>query len=475
MLDIDPLLKVVAALPQSQHISRETAERWISGTARVDPSRLEWHLRRAGGFGGSDIGALIASSEGRFHVFSSAHEIVRAKLLRAIPDGETDDTRRGSELEPFIRSVFERRMERDGRVFARRDDLKARIQCGPHPDLDWHLSSPDEIYDIDGKICVVDFKAPTTDMLEQYRRYGGYDDYVYQTHHYALGAIGKGIFVDRMMLAMYDYKRNDVEVIEVEKSQQVFDRTIEIGEFYWREHVLKGVVPKHVARPRVEMLAKMPAQVRDAAERFVINKIVASHSSEVADDARKEVESWIAENGPVGEAVLTLGLMEIRASAVMDVDSAVERLADIGLPIHEIEGLRGPSKFDQKNVASFLTDLLNVSRQIVEAYGNDENPESIVARLGELIETAPVESVGAYDPAKIEAALVSCSERPHRFVREKLSSTLPRGKRQDLLDRKEDVGAMMERMMTSLAAPAVSFPHHSEPGEGAENLAHFGF
>lgn len=473
MLSDRDFLSRVEALPQASHIDRSTALKWLRGTLRVDAPRVEWHLRRAGGFGGSDIGALIASYEGRHNVFSSAREIVRSKLLLGIPDGETDDTRRGTELESHIRSVFERRLVRNGHRWARRDDLKNMLQDGPHPRYRWHLSSPDEIYEIDGLLCVVDFKAPTQDVLDSYRKYGGFDNYIYQTHHYAEGAIAKGARIDRLILAMYDYKRNDVEIFDVEMQQAVFERIIEVGEFYWNNHVLQGRVPEHRVRLKADF--DPPPEIIEASNRYVVNKIVSDKASADAADDREIVERWVARQGVLGDRRLTLAeFMDVKGSEVVDTEAAATRLLELGMSPADLEALRAPPKFDSKKIEAAYVNLLEISRDIVAASMSGGGIDEIVARLARALETAPIRERGGFDEEKIRAALVSCSERPERFVTEKLSSALPRGKRQDFLERKEAVAARLSQLTGSLAAPAIRLPGKPEP-EADTDVMRFGF
>src|SRR3546814_10077456 len=77
-------------------------------------------------------------------------------------------------------------------------DLKL-IESAPHPEYPWLRASLDGIYEIDGQIWIVDFKAPSESVLEEYRRTRDFGDYTWQLHHYRKAAEGKGIHVDGLV------------------------------------------------------------------------------------------------------------------------------------------------------------------------------------------------------------------------------------------------------------------------------------
>src|SRR3546814_15867511 len=88
-------------------------------------------------------------------------------------------------------------------------DLKL-IESAPHPEYPWLRASLDGIYEIDGQIWIVDFKAPSESVLEEYRRTRDFGDYTWQLNHYRTAAEGKGIHVARLALALYDYRATEV-------------------------------------------------------------------------------------------------------------------------------------------------------------------------------------------------------------------------------------------------------------------------
>src|SRR3546814_13020044 len=107
------------------------------------------------------------------------------------PSGPTVDTKRGIDREPFIRDRFEDGLSREGIPFRHCDDLQKLIESAPHPEYPWLCASLDGIYEIDGQIWIVDFKAPSESVLEEYRRTRDFGDYTWQLHHYRKAAEGR--------------------------------------------------------------------------------------------------------------------------------------------------------------------------------------------------------------------------------------------------------------------------------------------
>lgn len=463
-MDRADIIKAVARLPQAKHLPVETVNAWIDGVRRVDPDRLEWHLRRASGFGGSDMGALLASIEQRYHVFSSAREIVSGKLLRAIPDGETVDTRRGTELEPFIQKLFERRLDREKRSWSRREDYMDTLQNTQHPTVKWHQSSPDDIVDIDGETWLVDYKAPTQDMLDHYRSALDFTDYECQLHHYRNGATGRGIKIDRMVLCMYDYKSNDVELFEVEFDPELDKRLVEIGDHFWDNYVLKGEVPGYAPR-RVQIQADdAPAAVKDDALTWSWAKAISDAAAAIATAKRASVEAWAHEQGSLGDATMVFAeFMQVKAKDAFDIDAAVSRLQELGCSEAVMDGLRKPSAFSQKGLEASYTNIIAAGKAVLEDLAADaEASAQSLTALAEAIASAAIKKPGVFDADAVAAKLEELGERPDRYRKEVFSSAFPRGKSEDFAAFKEEVRNFLDDTIRSLAPSENNFSRHSE-------------
>src|SRR5690606_20161316 len=96
------LRQLMDKLPQRDAIEASDANQWIDYMANVMPEEATWHMVRAGGVGGSEIGSLVNNYLGRRADHeSSAHDWALGKLLRATPKPAGGVLRRGHEMEPI--------------------------------------------------------------------------------------------------------------------------------------------------------------------------------------------------------------------------------------------------------------------------------------------------------------------------------------------------------------------------------------
>src|SRR3546814_6266959 len=110
----------------------------------------------------------------------SGFEVGEQKLLMCAPSGPTVDTKRGIELEPFIRDRFEDGLSREGIPFRHRDDLQKLIERAPHPEYPGLRAYLDGINEIEDQIWIVDFKGTSEYVIEEYRRTRASGDNNYQ-------------------------------------------------------------------------------------------------------------------------------------------------------------------------------------------------------------------------------------------------------------------------------------------------------
>ena len=83
------LRKIVDLLPQRRHIPDAVAERWIDGVLQLDPERALWHVERAFGIGGSEIGEILLASFKEPPDPNHPEAIWRSKMLRNCPAVKT--------------------------------------------------------------------------------------------------------------------------------------------------------------------------------------------------------------------------------------------------------------------------------------------------------------------------------------------------------------------------------------------------
>jgi hypothetical protein len=149
--------RIVDALPQRSVIPDEVAERWIDGIIDRDPDRAEWHARRAGGIGGSEIGELVLHASGQRTTYSTLEEISQQKLLLAFPSRATIHMARGTAMEPLADRTYHAISKHES-ILGSPEIAKAFRAS--HPKYPWLIGNPDDVVNAEkiGHI-VTDFKV----------------------------------------------------------------------------------------------------------------------------------------------------------------------------------------------------------------------------------------------------------------------------------------------------------------------------
>lgn len=466
-LDVEECLRRIGRLPHAAVIERDDALRWVRLTLGIEPERVGWHIARAGGIGGSEAGTLVAWRFGGFHTRGDAHRMAKQKLLKLPPDRRNDDTGRGAFLEDHIASVFEHGLTRRGLDWRARDDLKAAIEAGPHPDFPWLRASVDKVYEIGGRNVIVDFKAPSEESLQEYVRHGSYQDYAAQLNHYCLVGEGRGVRVDGLLLAMYDYRRVSsvgCHEFEIGIDRDLQQRIVAASAEFWNGYVMEGALPAADEDRVLQADGGVPPEVDDAARRAVVTKIIADKATKDYAAAQEEIAHWVRRTGTLGDGVLPLGsfaegspgFLQVRATAVLDAEAAVQRLRDLGVAEAEIEGLREPDKYDGKKLPAAFDAMRALMADFAAAARTGGDLSALASAAEKALAAAPVKEKGGWDEEKIKTILEILGENPYTFLTERISSGLPRGKRQDLTERRALVGRDLDLLVGDLAfcAPA---------------------
>lgn len=467
---VEDLLRRIARLPQARLIDQADALRWVQRVLAIDPTRAIWHVARAGGVGGSEAGSLVAWAYETFQSRNTAEQLAKNKLLILPPYRSNDDTARGSFLEPHVQAVYEARLDAEGRTWRRRDDIKARVEAAPHPQYPWLRASLDGVYEVDGRVVLVDFKCPSEETLQSYLRHQDFHDYRAQLNHYCLVAEGHGERIDDLVLALYDYRRAGtvgVHAIPIERDPALMDQIVAASSAFWNDHVLQGVVPEESVTPVLRADNGVPAEIEAQARRAVILKITSDRATKAWDEARADIEHWVSSTGALGDGELRLGdfsgsegedpqagLLVIKGKSVLDVDAAAARLSDLGMPEHEIEALREPDKYDPKKIAPAYDGILRLLGDLRRAAADGGDLKDFESAIETALSSAPRKTKGTFNVGKITEALESFQEAPYQFHTEHVASGLPRSKDPGLEELRALVGVALDGQVGALAERA---------------------
>lgn len=199
-----------------------------------------WHVRRASGFGGSEVGTLLLNARGLPDPFTSAQRIVAQKLCMAAPDPGDEHTMRGSRAEDVIQTVYRRKFG-----VTADDDALSRVANFRPAKAPYLVGNPDDIVlDGAGARDLVDYKCPSPEMFEEVRRDGVPFGYRAQLHHYHTICASAGIAIDRMFLAPFRLMAFDAERFEVPYDREFAIEVARCARAMWHDHVMTGTLPE---------------------------------------------------------------------------------------------------------------------------------------------------------------------------------------------------------------------------------------
>jgi len=182
------------------------------------------HAARRLGIGGSDIGAIAGLCP-----FKSAFDVWLEKTGQREPRGDTAASYWGKALEDV---VARRYSEETGH------ELTIGSQM-VHPERDWHRGNPDRLA---AAVChLIEIKAAG---IRQAHRWGepGTDEipeeYLAQVQWYLALLPGYEVADIPVLIAGNDYR-----VYTVARNERLIGALVEIGERWWRDHVVGGKPP----------------------------------------------------------------------------------------------------------------------------------------------------------------------------------------------------------------------------------------
>ena len=291
---LEPLWKMIRALPQADVIEDRDAEWWLRRTwsnelntrmmsrgrtvphaglppdqadaflARMQPDesdfravfgQVAWHIRRASCVGGSEIGDVIAGHENRRGSFGDANRIALSKLLKLPPLSPTDAMMRGHRMEPMISGLLRDRL---GLV---RDEAGMKALRGHRvKKMPWISGNPDDLLmdpaNPHAPRVLPDYKAPSVDECKSYLEDGAPFGYQAQLHQYAFVAHDFGIPVEPLYrLVPFNYGPGDIEILDVPHDPEMIRRIARASDWLWNGHVMQGLAPDPFA---VDELAVQP-------------------------------------------------------------------------------------------------------------------------------------------------------------------------------------------------------------------------
>lgn len=339
----------IDALPQREQILDSDARIWVDGVVGNYGELAIWHATRAGGFGGSQIGALVKNFMGeRADHEASAHDIVAGALLRKLPDVPNGHMRRGIAMEPQHRRWFH---EKYGSIRDEAGFLTLSKSVGPRA---WMRYSPDElammsISAFQGRI-LIDFKAPSEVEHESNVAF----QYTCQLHMGRMVLVHNNLPVDGLMLSQFDWKNWALKDDVVPYIPELDDLIMKAGDHYW-DYVMRGELPAYVHKARLENESQLREQLSGVSIRLASLKALKTLIDGHIEGFEAQVKPEIAKF-QLGRSKAVLEGITYSATPVFEKAAVLEKLP---LEVFEALPLSGNSTkaFDDKAMLARLKEL----------------------------------------------------------------------------------------------------------------------
>lgn len=341
----------IDALPQREAIALGDARAWVDFVVGTYGELAIWHAARAGGFGGSQIGALVNNFTGeRADHEQSAHDIIAGALLRKVPDEPNGHMLRGIAMEPQHRRWFH---EKYG---SQRDEAGFKILSQSTGSRAWMRYSPDDLALLTkvgtGEVTrhLIDYKAPSkvdTSASVSFQ-------YVCQLHMGRLVCVHNNLQIDGLMLSQFDWANwalKDDEIAHMPELDQLIEQA---GDHYW-EYVMRGEVPRYVRKGRLENESALREQLGHNSLKLARLKAMSSALGKHIDKLEEVIKPEISKFH-LGRSKVVLEGISFSASPKF---SKAEVLEHLPSEVFERLPLQGSStkSFDDKAMLARLKEL----------------------------------------------------------------------------------------------------------------------
>lgn len=349
--------EILASLPQAGVIEQPDAERWLRSIMRYHAPRSLWHAKRLGGFGGSEIGAVIRGLKGIDESgFSTLDRVVEQKLMKRLPEFETIHMKRGNVLEHLARLAFLYRYKAQRDEAATQAVANAKSRSG----YEWLVGNPDDYVLINGRRFLTDYKVPSS--FDEEVAF----DYSAQLHHYDLLGQMAQVKAEGMILAKLDLapefanslveripKMSDQDLhdmaqfiaradmpgmrivgIMVERSRPMQLDILDCGSTAWSDFVLQGVVPPKFKGELVELDDSAILAVGQYQHQYAMAKSGIKYLTSVVEAATAGITARLDGVSIEGKE-LPLSLVKINNNTV-DKERVIEEAQSLGAKPEEI-------------------------------------------------------------------------------------------------------------------------------------------
>lgn len=399
--------KKIDSLPQRDQLQESDIAQWVGFVANTMPDQAMWHVIRAGGIGGSEIGGLVRNFMGyRADFMFSAHDWALEKLFRRFPQAQNSDMRRGIENESLHRERFYREF------LCHRDEGAFKALSEGKGTLPWMRYSPDDIVVFDADITIemngnvvqvskgqrllIDYKSPSHVNAQDSVSF----QYACQLNMGAILANELEVRLDGSLLSQYDWAnwllKNDFVHIDPKLAELIK----EAGNTYWSD-VLNGRVPAYIQSQTADIEPEQIEKTMPLARKI-------AQLNAIATAAKNESE-------------------QLRKRLLEEIDLKDRRLAGQKIAFPNTLNIGASMGIDQEKVLKDLAECPEILAQCVADGKKDKvsyNVEAMVKTFEQMqIDTSQF-VLPQLDPQKTYQALIEANKDPESYVTETLRFTV---------------------------------------------------
>lgn len=360
------LRPLVDLLPQRDAIQEQHLERWLDKTLVTSEktARLEgvtgdqeivarahglamWHLRRASAIGGSEVGTVVHHYRGEPGTFTDAHNLTMEKLLIMAPQPSTPEMARGVRAEPWIQRMYH---ENNGtRTDTQSLDKLRGFRWSRIPIL---LGTPDDMILESNGLRIIDYKAPSAEVMKGYDAKGISFDYVCQLHDYAVLSMAAGVKFKKLSVEAFDPRYFTIQRYNIDFDVDLAREIARTASTLWEENVMQGVIPD---APRPDELDVEDDAVKLLGTQAAILKVIGDQIGDRLKDTRERISMIGSDWHGLSVGKLNLEVASLTRKRTWDEDSLRSLADSVGVDPAEYE--KDEDKLDQPMAMKLLKEL----------------------------------------------------------------------------------------------------------------------
>lgn len=317
----------IRSLPQSPHIDDASINLWIDTISSFEPERLNWHIRRLSGIGGSEIGTVVSPFANIYAPHNQPRDVFFDKMMRTLPTRPNGHMRRGIEMEEKIRAEFRKQYG-----LVPNDAVMNAIAKHRDPNHIWRVGNVDDFGSLNRFNWMVDYKCPMPGFVQTYNDSGIDFNYIAQLHHYKAIADQVGARVDGLLLVSWDMENWCLDVRAIPFDSVLAKLMEEAGDWLWNDCVLKNRMPESTFEKAIDIAGEdeVAAKLRNLFDRLSTTSLLANVTTGERDTIKSEIVR-VLRTKPVLAGKVAHNLMTATAKEVLNLDFLKEKMGAHGL------------------------------------------------------------------------------------------------------------------------------------------------